>query len=293
MMTDKSAPELHKSEVLGEWQQATDAAIVALRRWGSVLKTFGTGTGDGADLQAEVARLDRAGLGEWLEWGAQVDGGLDALAQLLASRGGLNTDGQFVDERDPQPLTPGDALQPTGEVEKAAGPRPEIVQTGEPIPLAQDGGSERVCIAYESGDSGGEEMVTETVNADGVDEIEELSQLGTAELWRRLHALEARIMVDGKAGGHGLPPGIFRERQNLEFALASSELKNGIREGQIKDRNFTDGELITVESWAYKPGILARNSDCVDPLSLFLSLQHDQDERIQMALREMLESMSW
>lgn len=81
--------------------------------------------------------------------------------------------------------------------------------------------------------------------------------------------------------------------RNQEYALASSDLQEGIRNGLIKERHFTDSELCTLESWLYTPRILAQNDQCVDRLSLFLSLQHDQDERIQMALREMLEGMAW
>jgi len=81
--------------------------------------------------------------------------------------------------------------------------------------------------------------------------------------------------------------------RNQEYALASSDLQKGIRNGRIRERHFTDSELFTLESWLYAPGILAQNDQCVDRLSLFLSLQHDQDERIQMALREMLEGMAW
>lgn len=81
--------------------------------------------------------------------------------------------------------------------------------------------------------------------------------------------------------------------RNQEYALASLDLQEGIRNGLIKEHHFTDDELCTLESWLYAPRILAQNDQCVDRLSLFLSLQHDQDERIQMALREMLEGMAW
>ncbi|MFC1595459.1 hypothetical protein ACFL3X_00930 [Gemmatimonadota bacterium] len=81
--------------------------------------------------------------------------------------------------------------------------------------------------------------------------------------------------------------------RNQEYASASSDIQEGIRNGLIMERHFTDSALCTLESWLYAPKILAYNDQCVDRLSLFLSLQHDQDERIQMALKEMLEGMAW
>jgi len=78
-----------------------------------------------------------------------------------------------------------------------------------------------------------------------------------------------------------------------EYALSSSDLRKVIESGHIRERQFTDSELCSLESWAYAPGILTQDSKCVDRLSLFLSLQHDQDERIQMALQEMIEGMAW
>lgn len=47
-----------------------------------------------------------------------------------------------------------------------------------------------------------------------------------------------------------------------------------------------------VQIWAYNPGIL-ENSPYVDPLSLWLSLQATDDERVQSALDELMEAMPW
>jgi len=47
-----------------------------------------------------------------------------------------------------------------------------------------------------------------------------------------------------------------------------------------------------VQLWRYDPVLFARN-DCVDPFSLFLSLQHVGDERVESALEEMMEKLEW
>lgn len=53
-----------------------------------------------------------------------------------------------------------------------------------------------------------------------------------------------------------------------------------------------DGEIWTAEEWTYSPTSLSAGPE-VDPLSLYLSLREDSDERVQDSLREMLENLSW
>lgn len=53
-----------------------------------------------------------------------------------------------------------------------------------------------------------------------------------------------------------------------------------------------DPEAIEIEVWRYSPDLLA-NEGVVDPLSLFLSLKDDQDERVQAALDEMIGRIPW
>lgn len=49
---------------------------------------------------------------------------------------------------------------------------------------------------------------------------------------------------------------------------------------------------VAVQVWRYAPDLLAQ-SDTVDPLSLWLSLQDSQDERVQMALDELEAQLPW
>jgi hypothetical protein len=49
---------------------------------------------------------------------------------------------------------------------------------------------------------------------------------------------------------------------------------------------------VEIELWTYDPRLLARDG-LVDRLSLFLSLRESEDERVQAALSEMIESMPW
>ena len=47
-----------------------------------------------------------------------------------------------------------------------------------------------------------------------------------------------------------------------------------------------------IETWTYAPALLADGKG-VDPLSLFLSLRDDPDERVQAALAAMMEGFTW
>jgi len=49
---------------------------------------------------------------------------------------------------------------------------------------------------------------------------------------------------------------------------------------------------VMIEVWSYDPATLSQDG-IVDPLSLFLSLRDDPDERVQGALRRMLEGLPW
>ncbi len=54
----------------------------------------------------------------------------------------------------------------------------------------------------------------------------------------------------------------------------------------------TDGADIQLEIWHYDPELFAKNN-IADPFSLYLSLKANQDERIESALKEMLENIEW
>lgn len=55
---------------------------------------------------------------------------------------------------------------------------------------------------------------------------------------------------------------------------------------------FREPGVIEVEVWAYNPALLG-TGDRMDPLSLYLSLRNDPDERVEKALEEMMEGVEW
>ena len=63
------------------------------------------------------------------------------------------------------------------------------------------------------------------------------------------------------------------------------------RSAKIKTTSNYDGDYI-VELWRYDPGILTE-TNYVDPLSLCLAYKHSEDERIEMALEQIITDYTW
>jgi hypothetical protein len=68
------------------------------------------------------------------------------------------------------------------------------------------------------------------------------------------------------------------------------------KNGQLKYPNEYEGKY-GLEVWKYNPeplaNILNNNIPVVDPLSLYLSLKDNRDERVEMALEQILEHFLW
>jgi hypothetical protein len=75
-------------------------------------------------------------------------------------------------------------------------------------------------------------------------------------------------------------------------ALAQGRLRSALDKDDLVKVGHPDYAEVFVQAWAYNPGRLAEE-DLVDPLSLWLSLMEDPDERVQLALDELLEGQEW
>jgi hypothetical protein len=75
------------------------------------------------------------------------------------------------------------------------------------------------------------------------------------------------------------------------FAVSAVQWKAAMKAGveELTEPREGGGEW---QLWNYSPELLA-NSRTVDPLSLTLSLQHETDERVQMALDELRKLFPW
>jgi hypothetical protein len=77
------------------------------------------------------------------------------------------------------------------------------------------------------------------------------------------------------------------------YALSSSAYQAAVKGGILKQHAVGELDTIAIERWLYTPALLSLDGEQVDDLSLFLSLHDSPDERVQSALNEMLEAMTW
>ena len=75
-------------------------------------------------------------------------------------------------------------------------------------------------------------------------------------------------------------------------ACRNQERAKCVEGGALSVVPYPEEAAARLQLWRYDPGLLARDG-CVDPLSLFLSLQADPDERIRLAAGSLLEQVSW
>jgi len=75
------------------------------------------------------------------------------------------------------------------------------------------------------------------------------------------------------------------------YALDDDTYRLLKRNNKLKDLNVADGKY-SFEVWSYKPGLLT-DTNVVDPLSLYLSMREAEDERVEIALEQLLEQVVW
>lgn len=75
-------------------------------------------------------------------------------------------------------------------------------------------------------------------------------------------------------------------------AMSASQYARALIEGRLKEVRYQDDDTIMVERWRYRPEILS-DGPTVDRLSLYLSVREEHDERVQSALKELLDGVRW
>ena len=76
------------------------------------------------------------------------------------------------------------------------------------------------------------------------------------------------------------------------FAMTSDEWRELESRGDVTEAKPTDPRATGIEVWSYSPTLFAKDNH-VDQFSLYLSLRDDPDERVEEALEEMMEGVSW
>lgn len=77
------------------------------------------------------------------------------------------------------------------------------------------------------------------------------------------------------------------------LAMSRRALEAAEQRGLMEVVHDAETGTTAVEQWRYEPRLLAENGRTVDPLSLYLSLRGAGDERVQAALKQLLEGMRW
>lgn len=76
------------------------------------------------------------------------------------------------------------------------------------------------------------------------------------------------------------------------YALGPKMLESWLEKGVLIGRPDTEEATVKIEVWSYEPKLLGDN-ECVDSLSLYLSLRSSADERIQQQRERLIEEVAW
>ncbi len=129
---------------------------------------------------------------------------------------------------------------------------------------------------------------------------------GNAELWEKaLMYMRSpvvkkvftndEIITDGRTFRSNINALAFYTELNDELqiylAVHQDVFRKWIKEEKIKNQNDYDGKYC-IEIWKYKPDILAQKK-FVDPLSVYLQFKDSTDERVQLALKTIINQQKW
>jgi hypothetical protein len=82
------------------------------------------------------------------------------------------------------------------------------------------------------------------------------------------------------------------EPNGLTVCMNGSENRAFQQEFMPQELEHQEPECLCVEIWRYDPRLLAENG-VADPLSLYLAYESNKDERVEMALEDLLEKIQW
>jgi hypothetical protein len=83
----------------------------------------------------------------------------------------------------------------------------------------------------------------------------------------------------------------INDEKQIHLAIHHDLFRKLQKEKKIRKYSDYEGKY-SIEGWKYSPSILA-NNEYVDPLSLYLEFKENKDERIQLALKNMIEKTIW
>ena len=109
--------------------------------------------------------------------------------------------------------------------------------------------------------------------------------------WAKILDTELKLQEAGMTALARLT--MLSPRRERVYAISSAALEVAREDRRLVQTEYPEEGTIQIERWKYAPGLLSPDSQVVDRLSLYLSMQDDHDERTQAALTELLEQMQW
>ena len=82
------------------------------------------------------------------------------------------------------------------------------------------------------------------------------------------------------------------EPANPVFAMAGKKWKKIKNRNDVMELTIAEPDACELEIWSYSPRLFEKD-DVVDRFSLYLSLQPNDDERVESALEKMMEKIGW
>lgn len=76
------------------------------------------------------------------------------------------------------------------------------------------------------------------------------------------------------------------------YAMKKQAFQSLLEQGKVHGCPDRHEAHARIEAWNYNPALLV-DGPAVDPLSLYLSLREDPDERVQLAMTSMMEDLAW
>lgn len=76
------------------------------------------------------------------------------------------------------------------------------------------------------------------------------------------------------------------------YALGPKMLESWLERGSLTGCPDAEQATAKIEVWSYEPKLLGDN-EAVDPLSLYLSLRYNTDERVHQQLKQLMEETPW
>ena len=97
---------------------------------------------------------------------------------------------------------------------------------------------------------------------------------------------------NGKSGLYALSEKTMLEISGNEMCYAFSKTQFSNTRLKNYEVDPEDKNAVTIECWSYDPSLLT-NDDCVDDISLILTLKDNDDERVQIAVDDLRRKYKW